>query len=402
MLNSAVTALLGFVFWILAARLYTAEAVGLASAALSAVSLLSGIAAVGLGMGLVRYSPDAGGDAKKLINSVFTTNVILAIIIAAVFIIGLDIWSPGLIFIREQPLYLLLFIIFTVATGLTGMAQYSFIARKRSDFALIQSCIFMISKIILVVLLAQIFAAFGIFSAVGIGYMIAVSLGIFILLPRIVKGYFPLPGIRINLLKGIIKFSSFNYVADIIATAPALVLSIMIVNMLGPEQTAYFFITWSIAGLLYAIGSSTSLSIFAEGSNNGQITPGHMWQSLKFILILLIPAIILMILLGDKLLLIFGKEYSEEGTRLLMMLTLTALPLSINSIYFSKKKVEKDMKPVILFSGLIAALTLGLSYLLLPQFGLIAAGAAWLASQAITAMIILVIFIRNRTLKRNI
>lgn len=49
MLNSAVQALLGFVFWILAARLYTAEAVGLASAALSAVSLLSLLAIFGLG-----------------------------------------------------------------------------------------------------------------------------------------------------------------------------------------------------------------------------------------------------------------------------------------------------------------------------------------------------------------
>jgi O-antigen/teichoic acid export membrane protein len=402
MLNSAVQALLGFVFWILAARLYTAEAVGFASAALSAVSLLSCIAAFGFGMGLIRYLPDAGVATKSLINSVFSANAISAVFISAIFIAGLGIWSPGLLFIRDQRIYMLFFVVFTAATCLAGMAPYSFIARKRSEFALIQSLIFMITKIILVVLLAQFFAAFGIFTAVGIGYLIAIIVSVSVLLPRIVKGYFPLPGIRIDLLKTIIKFSSFNYIADIFGAAPALILPIMIVNILGAEQTAYFFITWSIASLLYAIGSSTSLSIFAEGSNNGQITTRHMWQSLKFILILLIPSIILMIFLADKLLLIFGKAYSAEGTQLLMMLALSALPLSINSIYFSRKKVEKDMKPVTCFTGLIAALTLALSYLLLPEFGLISAGISWLASQTLATIIILLILLNKRLPKHSI
>lgn len=127
-----------------------------------------------------------------------------------------------------------------------------------------------------------------------------------------------------------------------------------------------------------------------------------MWQSLKFILILLIPSIILMIFLADKLLLIFGKAYSAEGTQLLMMLALSALPLSINSIYFSRKKVEKDMKPVTCFTGLIAALTLVLSYLLLPEFGLISAGISWLASQTLATIIILLILLNKRLPKHSI
>lgn len=189
-------------------------------------------------------------------NSVFTFNAILAVIISAVFIAGLNIWSPGLLFIRDQPVYMLAFIVFTVATCLAGISHYAYIARKRAEFALMQSSIFMITKIILLVLLAQFFAAFGIFSAVGTGYVIAVSVGVLVLLPRVVKDYFPLPGIQVELLNRIIKFSSFNYVADIFAVAPALVLPIMILNLLGAEQTAYFFITWSIASLLYAIGWS--------------------------------------------------------------------------------------------------------------------------------------------------
>lgn len=401
MLNSTIQALLGFVFWILAARLYTAEAVGHASAALSAVSLLSCIAAFGFGMALIRYLPEAGIDTKCLINSVLLANALLVVFLSVIFISGLGIWSPGLLFIRDQPIYILFFIIFTAATCLAGISTFPFISRKRSEFAIMQSSIFMITKIILVVLLAQSFAEFGIFTAVGSGYVIAFSVGVFILLPRIIKGYFPLSRIQIDLLKGVIKFSSFNYIADIFTVASALVLPIIIVNVLGAEQTAYFFITWSIVNLLYAIASSASLSIFAEGSNKGEITPSHMRQGLKFILILLIPATVSMIFLGEKLLSIFGKAYSEGGTQLLTMLALSALPQSINGIYFSNKKVEKDMKPVILFTGLTAALTLAMSYLLLPKFGLISAGIAWLASQSLVATIILLIFLKKRTSKRS-
>lgn len=394
-LHSSVQALLGFIFWLMAARLYTAEDVGRASAALSAVALISVLAFFGLGTGLIRYLPAAGGDANRLLNSVFTSNAFFAILISAVFILGLEIWSPGLVFLGEQPIYSFAFIGFTVVTSLAGIENSAFVATKRAEFALIQSFIYSITKLILVVLLAQFFGTFGIFAATGIGYVVAVSVGLLIFFPRIIRGYFPLPGIQINILKGIIKFSFSNYIAAIFETAPALVLPIMFVNLLGAEQTAYFFITWSIASLLNAIGSSTSLSIFAEGSNNDQITLLHMWQSLKFILILLVPATILLIFLSDKLLLLFGNAYAQGGQQLLVLLAVTALPLSINSIYFSKKKVEKDMKPVVLFTGLITAITLGLSYLLLAEYGLLAAGIAWLIANITTMLIIVSINLQN-------
>lgn len=59
------------------------------------------------------------------------------------------------------------------------------------------------------------------------------------------------------------------------------------------------------------------------------------------------------------------------------------------------------MKPVIYFTGLIAALTLGLSYLLLPQFGVIAAGISWLGSQALATSLILLILLKKKLTKQN-
>lgn len=51
LVNYGLSALIGFVFWIIAARFYHPEDVGLASAAISAVSLLATFANFGLFMG---------------------------------------------------------------------------------------------------------------------------------------------------------------------------------------------------------------------------------------------------------------------------------------------------------------------------------------------------------------
>ena len=68
MLANLANALFGFVFWIIAARLYTAEAVGVASAILSAASLLTMLSSLGLGYGLIRFLKSSN-NPTILINS---------------------------------------------------------------------------------------------------------------------------------------------------------------------------------------------------------------------------------------------------------------------------------------------------------------------------------------------
>ena len=53
-------------------------------------------------------------------------------------------------------------------------------------------------------------------------------------------------------------------------------------------------------------------------------------------------------LAGDKLLLLFGKEYSAEATTLVRLLTLAALPLSVNLLYLGVARVKKELKNLLL------------------------------------------------------
>ena len=85
-----------------------------------------------------------------------------------------------------------------------------------------------------------------------------------------------------------------------------MVLPIIVVNLLGAEQNAYFYIAWTIATALSAIPIGIALSLFAEGSHFKDKLRGNTVKALKFTFLLLIPAVILLVLVGKWLLLAFG------------------------------------------------------------------------------------------------
>src|SRR5205814_638190 len=65
--TTVLTSALGFVFWWLAARTYSAEIVGLAAAATSAMSLLGNLAVLGLGTLLIAELGRQRHDSRSLI-----------------------------------------------------------------------------------------------------------------------------------------------------------------------------------------------------------------------------------------------------------------------------------------------------------------------------------------------
>jgi len=389
MLNSAMLALTGFFFWVIAARLYPVEGVGLASAAISAIGLLALLSTLGLDYGLIRFLPNAGEKASKMINSCFTLGALLSIILALIFLAGLNIWSPALLPIREHPVFFAGFVIFTIANLLTTLLRQTFIAQRKAKFAFIaHGLIFGLLRFIPVVILAGTFRTFGIFASWGIALAVAILIGTMLLLPHSQIGYRPLPAIEKGAISDMMHFSSANYSANIFWAIPSLILPLMVVNLLGAEQNAYFYIAWAISTILFWIPVAASLSLFAEGSHDEEKLGENFRKSLKLTFFLLIPAIAIIFLLGNKILLLFGTAYSENATKLLQILAISALPLSLNYIYFSVKRVEMRMKEVIGLSAFIAVATLALSFFLLPRIGILGAGVSYLVAQVIATSII--------------
>ncbi len=385
MANAVVVSLLSFLFWVVAARFYTESEVGYSAAIISAASLLATLSLLGFNFSLVRFLPQAE-KPQELINSCFTLSGLISLVIAGIFLVSVDFWSPALAFIKGNAIFATTFIILTLVLALSPLVGTTFIARRRAGFVLSQNTIFSLIKIPLPFLFVLFFHSFSIVASWAIALGIALAISLFVFVPKVQNGYKPVPTLNLNPIKGMWQYSSGNYLAQLFTAAPPMVLPIIVVNLFGPGQNAYFYIAWMIATLLSAIPGGVSRSLFAEGSHFEDKLRENAIKSVKFTFLLLIPAVILLALVGKWLLLAFGQSYSTNGLHLLWILIISCLPLGINHIYISILRVTGRIKELVIICGFIAVAVLMVSYFVMPATGIIGIGYTWLGIHSAVAI----------------
>lgn len=386
MATSGATAILGVVFWIVVARLYSPDQVGLATALISAIGLVGVFCKLGFDFGLIRFLPQES-DRKGMINSCFTVAGLFSLLLAIIFVAGLDFWSPALLFVQKDITILLLFIVFTPISTLLMLQASAFVGMRSAKFSFVQTLIANVLRLPLPIILVSL-GVLGIFFSWGVAICVALIAALFLFTPRVVSGYYPVPMIKKKVVTEMAHFSAGNYVAEIFDSIPGVLLPLMIVNVLSAEMAAYFFMAWAIANLLVAIPIATMSSLLAEGSYDPIRFRKNVIRAIKFLCILLIPAILGIIILGDKLLLLFGSEYSQNALTLLWMLALAAIPVAITRVYVTIKRVQLKIRPIMAIYAFIAIGTLALSYSLMTSIGLLGTGIAWLAVQVIMAAVV--------------
>lgn len=388
MAASVANGVFGFLFWTAAARLYEPREVGLAAAAVSAVGLLGMLATLGLDQALVRFVPDAA-DARGLVNSSLTLGVAVALVLSLGFVAGLGLWSPALLPLWHDPLAVAGLVVAAVGATASGLLHNAFLAWKRAGLGLVQASVFNITRVVLVVAFAASRDAVGLIGAWALGLAAGVSWGATSGLSRAAgQGFRYRPALQRAAVSEMTHFAFANYAATALWGAPTFVLPLLVVNLAGPAAAAYFYVATAVGGLAAMIPWAVSASLFAHGSHDEEQLVRYALESGRAILLLLAPAVAAILLLGDRVLLLFGKTYSAEGTRLLQLMALATLPLAVNFLFFSVRRVQRRMGAVVASTAWILAATLGLSVVLLPRVGLVGAGVAWLAAQASLATVL--------------
>jgi O-antigen/teichoic acid export membrane protein len=402
--DSVLASGLGLIFWTFAARFYTETDVGLASTLISSIGLLAIASTLGFTVGLIRFLPMATDEEySKMINSCFTVSSILAVILAIIFIIGLDVWSPALNFLKSNIFIVIIFVLFALALTLTALMNGIFIAARKAEYVLLKNSIIASAlKLILLIALSIItisLAYLNIYFAWGVAAIVAVLVSIFIFLPKTRKSYRARISVETRSINHMMRFSAGNYAAIFFLQAPILILPLMITNMLSAEITAYFYLTWMMANLLFFIPSAVGTSLLSEMSYEEVNYDEKTIRAAKFIALLLIPGIILFLVLGDRFLLLFGASYSANASTALMIFTISSIPLAVNAIYVTVKNAMKQVRYVILVNATIAIGTLGSSYLVMSNYGLLGIAFSWLASQSFVATLILLSLLVKKVYK---
>jgi O-antigen/teichoic acid export membrane protein len=394
-IGTGITSVFGFIFWIIATRLYSTEIIGLVSALVSILSLFAVLSELGLGIGLIRFLPEAGSDGNSLINTCFTISSLFSISLSIIFIFGLPFWGPIYIQLFQEPLMFLSFIVFAVIFSLFPLLSTTFLAKRVTKMIVYMNLISSIWKIGLLIVIAKISPNFyGLFAAIGISTLIGLVCGLYIFLPRIQRYYRPVPVLNIDLFQNIRNYSIVNYFGRLLLQMTPLIFPIMIVNVLGPEMNAFFTISYTFVAIIQVIPSSIFNSLLAESTNENILNKINLRRSVFLTLILLIPITLFIIAFPGQILSLFGREYSDQGAGLLRTLILSVIPWGIIYLFVSVERLKKISYGVIYVTGLAAGLSLGFGYILMVQWGLMGLGIGYLLGQTVVAIIVTILLLK--------
>ena len=174
-LNSAFTAATGLIYWIVAANAFSAHAVGLNSALISAMTLLSGIASLNLPNIIVRFLPESGDRTLARVVCAYAAAAGLAACAALVFILGVTWWTPPLRFLRFDGSLQAWFVFSTVAWCLFTIQDSVLTALGRAIWVPVENAVFSVLKIALLVAAATALPRYGIFVSWTIAMLVSVA-----------------------------------------------------------------------------------------------------------------------------------------------------------------------------------------------------------------------------------
>ena len=385
MTNGGITAVLGFLFIVIITQLFPPSEVGIYSAIISAAGLLAMFSRFGFDIGLIRFLPSAK-DPNDFIGTCQSTVLVGSIALSAIFLVGLPIWAPSLEFITDDLAFVVMFVALTVITAVLYIQHNYYIVMRLTRQLIIRDVLRDAVKIAAVILLAPLGLS-GILGA-SVAALIASFLLANMFLRRTVPGYRPRLSIRRDIAKSLAKYSANNYVAGMIGSTPYLMLPILVVNLQGAEQGAYFFVAWSIATVIFIAIDAISTSFFAAGSRSTEEMKHIALRSLKIAYLILAPIVAIILLFAPDLLALFGEGYSENSSHLLMLLSICTVPMAFNDLYANTKRIKNEMRPLILYNLTVATGTLGLGTLLMSRMGIIGVGFGFLLTEVFLTLAI--------------
>ncbi|HVZ67387.1 MAG TPA: lipopolysaccharide biosynthesis protein [Patescibacteria group bacterium] len=384
MASTGVLALSGFIFWIVAAHFFSTNSVGIATALISAITLIGGFSQLGFNISLIRFLPNSN-EADEMILSSYLLVFLASIIGSLLFILGLPIFAPDLIFLNSNLIYIITFTIFVCAIAINSVLDSTYMAYRTSENVLIKNTIISILKLVFLFLLTS-FGAYGLFSSVSLATTIGVFVSMSVLFYRLeIK-----PRFKINkkIVKDMAAYSVGNYISGFLYQIPTLILPLVIINKLNATFAAYFYIDSMILNLLVIIPLATSQILLAEGSHDLTQIKTNLFKSIKITFITLVPAIIIIFFFGNILLQFFGKSYEADAFHFLQIISLSAVFISITLFCNSILRLYHELKLLIILN-LIGAIIIILACFISVPYGLVGVGYGWLIGQILTALLFL-------------
>lgn len=333
-INTVLTAASGFLAVSLLTHLYSNLAVGLSAAALSVGTLIGAISQFGMNFSLPRFLPTSN-FRRELINTALTITIVVSIVGTFVF---LALPSTAKFLTLGGILFVTLFIVGTSLDAAETQLEAIFIADRSADKIAFANSFANLLKIIAP-------PAFLFMGGCG-AYASRIISGIatFVILAIILtrRGHKFSIDANLEATKDLRRFSAGAYIGGLLGGLPMMVLPIIVLSRFGPTQSAYWYVSMSIASVLYQLPGVVSRVLLGEISQNSSDRRYLVFRATKVMFVILVPVSTGAYFLAPVILSFFGGQYVEGSLAALRWLILAGLPAVLNltsgAILFLAKK----------------------------------------------------------------
>jgi O-antigen/teichoic acid export membrane protein len=374
---------LGFVTWLITARLYAPAEVGIASGIISAMMLCVQLALLGLNSAFVAFYPKHHQQPSSLLNTTLNSVSLASLLAALLFLLLSSVMFHELSIVSHSLIYILLFLGMTLFGTLNTFMDHVSIAIRRGNQVLIRNILFGGITILFVSALPLVVGSVtskSIIFAWMLAGLFACTIGS-LQIVRSIPAYRYRFTVDTGIGKGLIRVSLQNYLLTLVERAPNWILPIIVTEMLSPTDNAHWYTLWMMAWVIYIIPISVGQNLFADVSHQ----PGTYRQALRYSLltslILGTIAAASTMLLANFLLSLLGESYAVAGAIPLRILALGVYPAIFIQAYYGICRGKNMLSEAIFtgaaagFTGVLAASLVGL------RFGLVGMAAAWLITQ---------------------
>lgn len=378
--KTAVPALLGFGFWIIAARILTAAEVGRAAALVSAILLVSVF--TNLGIGQVYISRLASRRPGRDWSLTVSTGLLVAGAASLAGGIAAAALLPHLVPSLERGVHTAAFVLLPL--GVVGavwflLLDHVCIAERHAQPAFVRNSAAGLTRLALVGLLPVV-------PVDGVTWIVITWVATFLvfdvlavtrILPALGRGF------RLTVAGWQQEFSTIrhlvagHYAINLGAQASVYLLPLIVAARLGPLDNAYFYTTFILANSLTFIAPAISDSLFAEGAHRPANLHRDVVRAARHIAVLALPPALILLIAGPEILSLFGPEYADAGTTLLRILVGSAVFSAGLVLATAVLRVEGRLREGAIATFAAFVTTVVAAWALLPPLGLEGAGWAW-------------------------
>ncbi len=385
--STAVTSGLGFFYWLLAARQFQPDAVGLGSAAISAMMFLGNVCMLGFGTLLIGELPRQPGKEGSLIST-------------ALLLVGAAGCALGLLFAFMAPwvstdLYVLaenfgnacLFALGVSLTAVTLVLDQAMVGLLRSDLQLWRNAIFAIAKLVALIIV-------GTWATRKLGLTIYVTwLGGNLASLIILCGYAFWKNSRkftikpnLELLSKLGSTALEHHVLNLTLLASGLMMPIIVTAELSARMNAYFYTSWMIASFATVVSVSLTTVLYAVGSGNPEALAAKVRFALRISFLAGILTCFTLLVGAEFVLGLFKPDYAGEAGSSLRIMGFAVFPLIVKNFFIAIQRIHKQILRTAFWMMAGGALELTLAVTGAKLGGLAGLSLGWVIAMSIEAL----------------